>query len=131
MWPVDVKNGGGTPQEIVDKYHTINKKAFEDFGISFDIYHRTSDALHHETAQEFFSTLEADGAFTKQTTQQFYDAEYDQFLADRYVTGTCPKCSQPAFVLVHGQVPVTGFAHLGRFATQGRFGIDQLLRAQR
>ena len=55
------KSEGGTPQEIVDKYHAINKKAFEDFGISFDIYHRTSDALHHETAQDFFRKLEADG----------------------------------------------------------------------
>lgn len=90
------KKEGGTPQEIVDKYHEINKKAFADLGISFDMYHRTSSELHHKTAQDFFTKLEADGAFTKQTSEQFYDAEYDQFLADRYVSGTCPNCSHDA-----------------------------------
>lgn len=93
---IRAKSEGGTPQEIVDKYHAINKKAFEDFGISFDIYHRTSSELHHKTAQDFFLKLESEGAFTKETSEQFYDAEYDQFLADRYITGTCPKCGHDA-----------------------------------
>ena len=87
------KKEGTTPQAIVDKYHTINAKAFADFGIDFDIFHRTSSKIHHETAQEFFLELEKKGAFTKETREQFYDADYNQFLADRYVTGTCPKCS--------------------------------------
>jgi methionyl-tRNA synthetase len=86
------KKEGKTPQEIVDEFHGINKKAFHDFGIDFDIYHRTSDPLHHETAQEFFLALNDKGSFTRQTTEQYYDAEADQFLADRYITGTCPKC---------------------------------------
>ena len=87
------KKEGTTPQAIVDKYHTINAKAFADFGIDFDIFHRTSSKIHHETAQEFFLELEKKGAFTKETREQFYDADYNQFLADRYVTGNCPKCS--------------------------------------
>lgn len=87
------KKEGITPQEIVDKYHDRNKKAFEQFGIDFDIYHRTSTELHHKTAQEFFLDLEQKGAFIKKSTRQFYDEEHKQFLADRYVMGTCPKCS--------------------------------------
>lgn len=86
------KKDGTTPQEIVNKYNGIIGKAFEDFGISFDIFHRTSEKIHHETAQEFFTTLEEKGHFTKETTQQYYDQEHDQFLADRYITGTCPNC---------------------------------------
>ncbi len=87
------KKEGCTPQEIVDKNHLIIKNAFADFGIDFDIYHRTSSPLHHETASEFFKTLYDKGAFTQETTEQFFDEEHQQFLADRYVTGTCPKCS--------------------------------------
>lgn len=86
------KKEGTTPQEIVDKYHQINKKAFEDFNIEFDIYSRTSNEIHHKTAQEFFLKLNENGSFTQETSEQFYDEEYKQFLADRYVTGTCPKC---------------------------------------
>ncbi len=86
------KKEGVTPREIVDKYHAIVKKAFADFGMSFDIYHRTSSELHHETAQEFFKVLEAKGAFTKEQSEQFFDEDYQQFLADRYVKGACPKC---------------------------------------
>tara|TARA_B110000503_G_scaffold143169_1_gene242992 strand:+ start:7645 stop:9714 length:2070 start_codon:yes stop_codon:yes gene_type:complete len=86
------KKEGTTPQAIVDKYHELNAKAFSDFGIDFDIFHRTSSELHHKTAQEFFLELDKKGAFTKETREQFYDDEYNQFLADRYVTGTCPKC---------------------------------------
>lgn len=87
------KKDGVSPQEIVDKYHNINKKAFADFGINFSIYHRTSDKLHHETAQKFFKNLEDKNVFTKKTAEQFYDEENKQFLADRYISGDCPKCN--------------------------------------
>ena len=90
------KKEGKTPQEIVDKYHEINKKAFADFGIDFDIYHRTSDPLHHKTAQEIFLKLYEKGVFTQKTTRQFYDEQNKQFLADRYIQGTCPKCGYEA-----------------------------------
>ena len=81
-----------SPQEIVDKFHDLNKKSFEKFGINFSIYHRTSSKLHHETAQEIFSGLEKENIFTKKTTDQFYDTQHNQFLADRYIFGECPKC---------------------------------------
>ena len=90
------KKEGKTPQEIVDKYHVINKKAFKEFGIAFDIYHRTSDPLHHKTAQDFFLKLNDNDDFIKKTTEQFYDIENQQFLADRYIQGTCPKCGYEA-----------------------------------
>jgi len=83
---------GKEPQEIVDQFHELNKNAFEAFGISFDIFHRTSSSLHHQTAQDFFKVLEKKGVFTKATNRQFYDEAYKQFLADRYISGTCPKC---------------------------------------
>lgn len=86
------KKEGITPQEIVDKYNGIIGKAFNDFDISFDIFHRTSSEIHHETAQEFFKVLDEKNQFTKETSEQYYDEEYDQFLADRYITGTCPSC---------------------------------------
>lgn len=86
------KKEGTTPQEIVDKYHGINSKAFQDFDISFDIYSRTSNQVHHETAQDYFKVLNDKGSFIQKTTEQYYDGEYKQFLADRYITGTCPKC---------------------------------------
>jgi methionyl-tRNA synthetase len=86
------KKEGITPQEIVDKYNGIISKAFQDFGISFDIFHRTSAEIHHETAQDFFKVLDEKGHFTKETSEQYYDEEFDQFLADRYITGTCPNC---------------------------------------
>ncbi len=86
------KKENSTPQAIVDKYHTINKKAFADFNISFDIYSRTSNQIHHETAQDYFKKLNANGSFVEKTTEQYYDTEFKQFLADRYITGTCPKC---------------------------------------
>jgi methionyl-tRNA synthetase len=91
---LQAKKDGVSPQEIVDKYHNRNKKAFADFGIDFSIYHRTSDKLHHETAQEFFKTLEQKGVFTKKTSEQFYDEKNKQFLADRYISGECPKCNE-------------------------------------
>lgn len=90
------KKEGITPQEIIDKYHRINKKAFEDFGISFDMYHRTSEPIHYQTAQDFFKELDKNHTFTIESSEQFYDEDFQQFLADRYVTGTCPKCSNPS-----------------------------------
>ena len=86
------KKEGKTPQQIVDYYHELNKKAFSDFGISFDIYSRTSNKTHYETASEFFKTLYDKNEFIEQETEQLYDASAKQFLADRYVTGTCPHC---------------------------------------
>lgn len=83
---------GVTPQDIVDKYHGIIKKSFEDFGISFDVYSRTSAPVHHETASEFFKKLYKNGKFIEKTNKQYYDEENKQFLADRYITGTCPHC---------------------------------------
>ncbi len=86
------KNEGKTPQKVVDFYHPLIKKTFERFGISFDIYHRTSDKLHHETASEFFLALNKKGEFVKEESEQYYDEEAKQFLADRYIEGTCPNC---------------------------------------
>ncbi len=83
---------GLKPQEVIDKYHALFKEAFEGIGIAFDIYHRTSDQLHHETAQDFFRTLYKKGEFEEIESEQYYDPEVNQFLADRYIKGTCPKC---------------------------------------
>jgi methionyl-tRNA synthetase len=84
---------GITPQEVVDRYHELNKKAFADFGIAFDIYSRTSNKVHHETASEFFRHLYDKGEFIEKTSLQYYDEEAACFLADRYITGTCPHCA--------------------------------------
>jgi len=86
---------GVTPQDIIDKYHNLNKKAFEDFGISFDIYSRTSSEVHTQTSQEIFKTLYDKGVFVEKVSKQYYDEEAKQFLADRYITGTCPHCGNP------------------------------------
>ena len=86
------KKDGVSPQEIVDKYHAVNEKAFADLGIKFDIFHRTSSELHHQTASEYFKKLEEKEVFTQKTSEQFFDEEHQQFLADRYITGDCPKC---------------------------------------
>ena len=86
------KNEGVTPQDIVDKYHGIIKDSFQRFGISFDVYSRTSAKVHHETASEFFKKLYDDGKLVEQTSEQYFDEENKQFLADRYIIGTCPKC---------------------------------------
>ena len=91
--PMRAKKEGISPQEIIDKYHTIIKTSFEDFGISFDNYSRTSAQVHHETASEFFKTMYENGQFVEEVTEQLYDEEAKQFLADRFVTGTCPKCA--------------------------------------
>lgn len=86
------KKEGITPQEIVDKYNGIIAKSFSDFNINFDIFHRTSTEIHKETAQAFFKKLNDEGKFIEKTSEQYYDEEYNQFLADRYITGTCPNC---------------------------------------
>lgn len=82
-----------TSKEIIDKYHEICKQDFSDLSISFDIYHRTSEKLHHETARDFFTALESDGQLEIKETEQFYDEETNTFLADRFIKGTCPNCS--------------------------------------
>ncbi|OUR93932.1 methionine--tRNA ligase [Flavobacteriales bacterium 34_180_T64] len=89
---IKAKKEGVSPQDIVDKYHAIIKQSFEDFGITFDNYSRTSAKIHHETASEFFTTLHDKGEFIEETSEQLYDAEANQFLADRFIVGTCPKC---------------------------------------
>ena len=90
--PMRAKKEGVSPQEIIDKYHTIIKQSFKDFGISFDNYSRTSSKIHHKTASDFFIDLHKKGDFIEEVTAQLYDAEANQFLADRFVVGTCPKC---------------------------------------
>lgn len=89
---IKAKNEGLTPQDIVDRYHGIIKQAFQDLGISFDIYSRTSSKIHAETASAFFKDLYEKGKFVEKTSQQYYDEATNTFLADRYITGTCPHC---------------------------------------
>ena len=89
---IKAKQNNCTPQDIVDKYHLLIKDSFEKFGISFDIYSRTSSKIHHKTASEFFRKLYDEGKFLERESEQYYDEETKQFLADRYITGTCPKC---------------------------------------
>ncbi len=89
---IKAKKEGITPQQVIDKYHKMMGDSFKEFGISFDIYSRTSSKTHHETASEFFTNLYDKGMFQEETTEQYYDAEANQFLADRYITGTCPNC---------------------------------------
>ncbi|WP_423147510.1 methionine--tRNA ligase [Rubrolithibacter danxiaensis] len=89
---IKAKKEGVTPQEIIDKYHNQIKESFNEFGISFDIYHRTSAPIHHELSQEFFLNLYNKGEFIEKFSEQYYDEEYQQFLADRYIIGTCPNC---------------------------------------
>ncbi len=89
---IRAKKEGVTPQDIVDKYHNMIKRSFIDFGISFNNYSRTSAKIHHESASDFFKKLYDNGKFIEETTQQLYDEKAGQFLADRFVTGTCPKC---------------------------------------
>lgn len=93
--PISIKaqKEGVTPQDVVDRYHNIIKKSFEDLGITFDIYSRTTSQTHRELASDFFRNLYDKGEFIEQTSMQYYDEEAKQFLADRYITGTCPHCS--------------------------------------
>ncbi|TDB68070.1 methionine--tRNA ligase [Arundinibacter roseus] len=92
---IRAKKEGVTPQEVVDTYYTQIADAFEELGISFDVYSRTSKPVHHETSQEIFKTLYEKGAFLEETTEQYYDETAQQFLADRYIVGTCPVCENP------------------------------------
>jgi len=89
---IRAKKEGISPKEIIDKYHELNKSTFEKFGIDFDMYHRTSAPNHHQLSQEFFTNLYNKSEFTEKESDQYYDEEFNQFLADRYITGTCPKC---------------------------------------
>jgi methionyl-tRNA synthetase len=93
--PITLKarNEGVTPQDVVDKFHNLIKDSFETFGISFDIYSRTTSKMHHQTASEFFKKLYDNGEFIEKENDQYYDEEAGQFLADRYITGACPHCS--------------------------------------
>jgi methionyl-tRNA synthetase len=92
---IKAKKEGITPQEVVDKYYTQIKQSFSEFGISFDIYSRTSNPVHHETSQEFFTKIYDKGGFIEEVTEQYFDEVADQFLADRYIVGTCPVCGNP------------------------------------
>jgi len=89
---IQAKKEGISPQEIVDRYHFLIKKSFEDFGISFDIYSRTTSKIHHELASDIFKTIANKGGFIEKTSEQYYDEEAGQFLADRYIVGKCPHC---------------------------------------
>jgi len=92
---VRARKEGVTPREIVDKYHTMIRDTFQKIGIDFDIYHRTSEPLHHATSQDFFRKLLENGQFEEKESDQYYDETANQFLADRYIIGTCPVCSNP------------------------------------
>ncbi len=90
--PIQATKEGTTAQAIIDKYHPLMEQNFKDLGIAFDVYHRTSDPLHHQTAQAFFSKLEANGDLETKETEQYFDESAQTFLADRYIKGTCPSC---------------------------------------
>lgn len=89
---IKAKKEGTTPQAIIDEYHAQIKQSFDDFGIGFDIYHRTSSPIHHDLSQEFFLNLYEKGEFVEQYSEQYFDEDFQQFLADRYIIGTCPNC---------------------------------------
>src|SRR3712207_5891631 len=89
---IRAKKEGVTPQDVVDRYHTLIKKSFEEFGISFDVYSRTTSPTHHRLASDFFKTLYEKGEFVEKTSEQYYDEEAGQFLADRYIIGEWPHC---------------------------------------
>ena len=89
---IRAKKEGVTPQDVVDRYHYLIKKSFEEFGISFDVYSRTTSKTHHQLASDFFKTLYNKGEFIEKTSEQYYDEEAKTFLADRYITGECPHC---------------------------------------
>ena len=89
---IRAKKEGITPQDVVDRYHSLIKKSFEEFGISFDVYSRTTSPTHHQLASDFFKTLYDKGEFIEKTSEQYYDEEAKTFLADRYITGECTHC---------------------------------------
>jgi len=93
---IKAKKEGTTPQAIIDKYHNQIKESFIEFGIAFDMYHRTSSAIHHDLSQEFFLNLYEKDEFIEKFSEQYYDEDFQQFLADRYITGTCPNCNYPS-----------------------------------
>ncbi len=93
---IKAKKENTTPQAIIDKYHNQIKQSFEEFGISFDIYHRTSSPIHHDLSQEFFLNLYEKDEFIEKYSEQYFDEDFQQFLADRYITGTCPNCNYPS-----------------------------------
>ncbi len=93
--PIQAMKEGTTPRAIIDKYHELIRENFAELGISFDIYHRTSEPLHHETAQEFFTSLNSRGELEVKESEQYYDEEAKTFLADRFIVGTCPVCGNP------------------------------------
>jgi methionyl-tRNA synthetase len=105
---IKAKKEGITPQQVVNKYNDIMKNAFAEFGIEFSYYGRTSSKVHHDTAQDFFKSLYDKGVFKEEITQQYYDEEAKQFLADRYITGTCPRCE----ILVPMATNAKNVAHL-------------------
>lgn len=92
---IRAKKDNTTPQAIVDHFHAMNDEVFKSLGVSFDIYHRTSSDLHKKTASDYFLQMEKEGKFIKKTNEQYYDQEFNQFLADRYISGECPKCHNP------------------------------------
>jgi len=92
---IRARKEGKTPQQIIDLYHTQIRDSFKEFGISFDIYHRTSDPIHHQTASDFFINLYDKNIFLEEESEQYFDDEANMFLADRYITGTCPNCANP------------------------------------
>ncbi len=92
---IRAKKDNTKPQAIVDHFHAMNDEVFKNLGVSFDIYHRTSSDLHKKTASDYFLQMEKEGKFIKKTNEQYYDQEFNQFLADRYITGECPKCHNP------------------------------------
>jgi methionyl-tRNA synthetase len=92
---IKAKKEGITPQAVVDKYYKQIKESFQDFGISFDIYSRTTNPVHHQTSQDFFTTMFEKGFFDEVSTEQYFDETAQQFLADRYIMGECPHCHNP------------------------------------
>lgn len=100
---IRAKKEGITPQDVVDRYHTLIKKSFEEFGVSFDVYSRTTSKTHHDTASDFFRKLYDKGEFIEKTSMQYYDEEAKTFLADRYITGECPTAMPKALTATNAR----------------------------
>ncbi len=122
--PITIKarREGVTPQEIVDRYHELIKRSFERLGMSFDIYSRTSSPTHAVTASEFFRKLYDEGKFIERTSMRFYDEEAQTFLADRYITGTCPRCGNDRAYGDQCEVRLDPLARRTRGSAQRRVG---------